>query len=189
VLPGGRDDHRRAVYAWRVASMALAALLFLAIGAGAYWSVRRSGPPPRAPIPAEQMPVTSSALAPSIPPASPAPRASLISIPLPLNLVEGAFSPTFASTGRELFFHAGRTNNGRLLVASLGDRGQPARVSTVIDEAGSNYHPRVSPDGQLIAFDSDRDGQRGVYVADRDGVEVQRVSGEGYAAVPSGRRT
>jgi TolB protein len=43
----------------------------------------------------------------------------------------------------------------------------------------------VSPDGRLVAFDSDRDGERGVYVARRDGSGAQRVSGSGYGAVAS----
>jgi Tol biopolymer transport system component len=43
----------------------------------------------------------------------------------------------------------------------------------------------VSPDGVWIAYDSDRDGERGVYVASRDGVSNARVSGDGFAAVPS----
>jgi Tol biopolymer transport system component len=37
----------------------------------------------------------------------------------------------------------------------------------------------------MIAFDSDRDGERGVYVASHDGTNVRRVSGAGYAAVPT----
>jgi Tol biopolymer transport system component len=36
-----------------------------------------------------------------------------------------------------------------------------------------------------MAFDSDRDGVRGVYVARPDGTHVERVSGAGYAAVPT----
>jgi Tol biopolymer transport system component len=36
-----------------------------------------------------------------------------------------------------------------------------------------------------VAFDSDRDGLRGVYVAEADGSHVRRVSGPGYAAVPT----
>ena len=43
----------------------------------------------------------------------------------------------------------------------------------------------MSPDGERIAFDSDRDGIRGVYVADANGGRVRRVSGEGFGAVPS----
>ena len=36
-----------------------------------------------------------------------------------------------------------------------------------------------------LAFDSDREGERGVYVADRNGENAQRVSGSGYGAVPT----
>jgi Tol biopolymer transport system component len=55
----------------------------------------------------------------------------------------------------------------------------------VLQDAAHNYHPRVSPDERLLAFDSDRDGERGVYVADRDGTHVHRISGPGFAALPS----
>jgi dipeptidyl aminopeptidase/acylaminoacyl peptidase len=42
-----------------------------------------------------------------------------------------------------------------------------------------------TPDGQSIAFDSDRDGERGVYLADTNGRGFRRISGAGFAAVPS----
>jgi Tol biopolymer transport system component len=58
-------------------------------------------------------------------------------------------------------------------------------VLRVVDERSKNDHVRVSPDGRSIAFDSDRDGQRGVYVAARDGSDLRRVSGSGYAAMPA----
>jgi WD40-like Beta Propeller Repeat len=104
--------------------------------------------------------------------------------PLRLDVREGAFSPTFASTG-ELFFHSGRSSAGRLLVANLDGSGEVSRVSALRDDGARDYHPRVSPDGRWIAFDSDRDGERGVYIARRDGANLQRVSGDGYAAVAS----
>src|SRR5436305_9396093 len=59
------------------------------------------------------------------------------------------------------------------------------RVMSIVDDGARNYHVQPSPDGRFIAFDSDRDGQRGVYVANRDGRNVRRVSGSGYAAVPT----
>ena len=63
-----------------------------------------------------------------------------------------------------------------------GDVLQITRSSTTRRTTGTCV---PSPDGKQIAFDSDRDGTRGVYVADADGQRVRRVSGEGYAAVPS----
>jgi Tol biopolymer transport system component len=112
---------------------------------------------------------------------------SAAAAPRPLNLpvTDGAFSPSFAATGAAVFFHAGRQQGGRLLEADLDDHGAPFQVVTVLQDRANNYHPRVSPDARHIAFDSDRDGERGVYVADRDGTNVHRVSGPGFAALPS----
>ena len=178
-----------------VVALAAVAGLFIAIGTASYWLIRddaddindtRTGdvvvpveatPATVAPVPTRgRVIVATPAIVKAGPPE-----------PLELAVTDGAFSPTFATTGRELFFHAGRANAGRLLVANLDDSGHVMRVSAVNgghDEA-RNYHPRVSPDGRWIAFDSDRDGDRGVYVASRDGEQLQRVSGPGYAAVPS----
>ena len=176
------------------ASTALAALalafLFIAIGWASYWFLRERGPGDLAsrisegPAPIAAPP--ASRPEPALPPApasQPAPESR--PQPLRLDVAGGAFSPAFATGGRELFFHAGRADTGRLLVADLDEGGQVARVSAVLDERARNYHPRVSPDRRLVAFDSDRDGERGVYIAERDGSNPQRVSGSGYAAVPS----
>jgi Tol biopolymer transport system component len=46
-------------------------------------------------------------------------------------------------------------------------------------------HVQLSPEGSSVAFDSNRHGVRGVYVARADGTDVRRVSGKGYAAVPT----
>ena len=59
---------------------------------------------------------------------------------------------------------------------------------TIVDDGSHNYHAQPSPDGRFVAFDSDRDGERGIYVANRDGSQVRRVSGAGYAAVPTWSR-
>ena len=59
---------------------------------------------------------------------------------------------------------------------------------TIADDGSHNYHAQPSPDGRFVAFDSDRDGERGIYVANRDGSQVRRVSGAGYAAVPTWSR-
>jgi len=93
------------------------------------------------------------------------------------------FSPAFGRAGGLVFFHTGRTGDrASALMVGRVDGGQ---VETVLNDGARNYHVQPSPDGRSIAFDSDRDGERGVYVATRDGAEVRRVSGTGYAAVPS----
>ena len=107
-------------------------------------------------------------------------------VPAPLDLptTDGAFSPSFAATGSALFFHAGRERDGRLLAADLNTQG-PLEIVTMLADGAKNYHPRLSPDERLIAFDSDRDGERAVYIAGRDGRDVRRVSDVGFAAIPT----
>jgi Tol biopolymer transport system component len=95
-----------------------------------------------------------------------------------------AFSPAFGPRGRTLYFRAGRAA-APLMRAFVNDRGEIVRVTTVIDDGAANRHATLAPDGTMMAFDSDRDGMRGVYVADADGGRVRRISGGGYAAMPS----
>jgi hypothetical protein len=102
-----------------------------------------------------------------------------------------AFSPAFASDGTAIFFHTGRARDARsaIEVASAGSQtGAELGIMTIVDDGAHNFHAQPSPDGRFVAFDSDRDGERGVYVANRDGSQVRRVSGAGYAAVPTWSR-
>lgn len=102
-----------------------------------------------------------------------------------------AFSPAFASDGTAIFFHSGRESDARsaIEVAAAGNQtGEDLSIMTIVDDGSRNYHVQPSPDGRLVAFDSDRDGERGVYVANRDGSQVRKVSGAGYAAVPTWSR-
>jgi Tol biopolymer transport system component len=96
-----------------------------------------------------------------------------------------AFSPSFSADGAALLFHTGRSVDSRsaLMSGQMTPVGSP--VAPILDDGARNYHVQPSPDGTRIAFDSDRDGERGVYIADRNGANPGRVSGRGYAAVPS----
>ena len=190
--PRVRGRMRRAA---TVLALLAIGLLFIAIGSASYWlfrfepetgSMHDAGaivtpvetPPPTVP----PIPIQVSGAE-----ARPLPAIVTTGAPQPLllDVADGAFSPTFAVTGSELLFHAGRASAGRLLMADLDGGGQVSRISAVMTDTARNYHPRMSPDGRWIAFDSDRDGERGVYVAARDGSKLQRVSGPGYGAVPS----
>jgi Tol biopolymer transport system component len=95
------------------------------------------------------------------------------------------FSPAFASTGTTLFFHSGRSADRRSALEAADLTGREPHVTTILDDGARNYHVQPSPNGDQLAFDSDRDGERGVYIANRDGTNVRRVSGGGYAAVPT----
>lgn len=102
-----------------------------------------------------------------------------------------AFSPAFASDGTAIFFHTGREHDARSAIEMASAGSQTAGdlgIMTIVDDGSHNYHAQPSPDGRFVAFDSDRDGERGIYVANRDGSQVHRVSGAGYAAVPTWSR-
>ena len=98
---------------------------------------------------------------------------------------EGAYSPTFSSVGSAMFYHAKADGGSALMRADTDSRGAVLRITRIVDDTAQNFHIRPSPDGSRIAFDSDRDGERAVYVADADGKHVRRVTGDGFAAVPS----
>lgn len=98
---------------------------------------------------------------------------------------ETAYSPAFASVGSAMFYHAEGDGRSALMRADTDSHGAVLRVTRIVDDSARNFHARPSPDGARIAFDSDREGERAVYVADADGTDVRRVTGNGFAAVPS----
>jgi hypothetical protein len=93
-----------------------------------------------------------------------------------------ALPEAFASSGSAVF-HVTRSVTSKHTEAN--DRSAVLRVISIVDDRFHNFHARPSPDGRQVAFDSDRDGLRGVYVADRNGEHVRRVSGDGFAALPT----
>jgi Tol biopolymer transport system component len=100
---------------------------------------------------------------------------------------ETAWSPSFATVGSAMFYHAqnGRDGDSAVVRADTDSSGTILRITRIVDDTAQNFHARPSPDGSQVAFDSNRDGERGVYVANADGSNVRRVSGDGFAAVPS----
>lgn len=144
----------------------------------------------------EQVPVPDRILGPQVEPAAAPDHAKRAQTRRPIDRQEVAvqparisgspvYSPAFDSAGSAMFYHAASNGRSALMRAETDSRGAVLRITSVIDDTARNFHARPSPDGRQIAFDSDRDGERGVYVADVDGRHVRRVTGEGFAAVPS----
>lgn len=96
-----------------------------------------------------------------------------------------SYSPGFSNTGTAMFFHEEHRDGAALVRADTSAGGEILKITRIVDDSARNFHVRPSPDGASIAFDSDREGTRGVFVADADGRNVRRVSGDGFAAVPS----
>ena len=93
--------------------------------------------------------------------------------------------PAFTNEGSAVFFTEGDGAHSSLVSEGGATRGTMLKITRVLDDNSRNFHAKASPDGTHIAFDSDREGTRGVYIADENGRNVRRVSGEGFAAVPS----
>ena len=106
---------------------------------------------------------------------------------VPLDWTAGnMFSPSFSPDGTSVFFHTGGPGAARsALMKRIDGTGSAPEVITIVDDGARNYHAQPSPDGTQVAFDSDRDGGRAVYIADADGTNIRRMTGPGYAAVPT----
>lgn len=115
--------------------------------------------------------------------ATPAPN---VTMPASPRIIQAAaFSPTFARAGTAVYFHQQRDGASTLHRADTDARGAVVKVTSVVSDRARNFHARPSPDGSQIAFDSDRQGIRAVFVANADGSGVRRISGSGFAAVPT----
>ena len=164
------DDLRRPhSYGWRAAAAAAAVVASFVVGWLASDQVHRD----------EAVPVASTMvelpiLAPSTPP-----HRTRVAAPTEM------YSPAFSSDGRTIFFHTGGARSARSALMKRSGVDDTAAAVPVVDDGARNYHAQPSPDGRRLAFDSDREGVRAVYIADVDGSHVRRVSGAGYAAVPT----
>ena len=188
-----------------VASLAIPALLVIGVlpAARDYAALRRHGVSPPAPaeaparqaatadVPAASIPSTN-APAPSHRPVHPPRPVQTAALESEYGIVEPAgisetptYSPTFATVGSAIFYHDESGDRSALMRADTDPDGSILRITSIVDDRSHNFHARPSPDGQRIAFDSDRDGERGVYIADADGRNVRRLTGDGFAAIPS----
>jgi Helix-turn-helix domain/WD40-like Beta Propeller Repeat len=181
------------------AAVSITALLAVALlpAVWEYWPDRATpAMKPAVEAPAPSAPTQGAPMPSAATPSAPTPGATTPGGPMPSAPTPGASTPTtssaaahhrvieppgFTEVGAAMF---DAEPQGGLVPASHADD-MMLRITRVADDGARNYHERVSPDGSRIAFDSDRDGPRGVYVADIDGRNVRRVSGDGFAALPS----
>lgn len=96
----------------------------------------------------------------------------------PARLVPGSADPgskpVWAPDGRTVAFASDRDGaNLEIFVADTAGAGAPTKL---IAGPGLDGEPAWSPDGSRIAFASDRDGSPQIYVANRDGSNVTKVT-------------
>jgi Helix-turn-helix domain/WD40-like Beta Propeller Repeat len=139
---------------------------------------QRTGPP------SEEVSKEAAEPAPAAPAPDPEKNAIRPSEPDGMAEEPKANSPGFASVGGAMFYQDETAADG-VVRAGGAPLATTLRIVRVVDENYRNFHARPSPDGTRIAFDSDREEQRAVYVAGVDGNNVRRVSGDGFAAFPS----
>jgi hypothetical protein len=168
-------------WAWMLGTAAL--LTMSAIG-GWQWADSRLQPAPAAVAASAPAPAAAIATADPAPAPTPAVAPALLRTRSARVIRESAYSPAFGP-GAALYFHEQRDGSSVLKVAHTGGGGEITTVASIVDDRALNFHARPSPDGTRVAFDSDRDGTRAVFVAAADGSDVTRISGSGYAAVPS----
>jgi hypothetical protein len=162
---------------------AVLALLAVSAFSGWHWAGSRVARVAAPPAPVAETRVATEPTPVTPPPASPA-EPSADPVMTPRVIRASAYSPAYGP-GSALYFHEQRGRASVLKVAQTRGSGEITNVSSIVDDRALNFHPRPSLDGSRIAFDSDRDGIRAVYVAAADGSDVRRISGSGYAAVPS----
>jgi hypothetical protein len=189
-----------------LAALAVPALLAIGFVPGAWDEVQRRLPQRLAPLPEAPPPAVARDVVETPAPAAaadpvpavasnPEPRpttathepATAPPAPTAARVDAADYSDAFASAGGASFQDpAEGSATGQVVpTASSSGSGAVLRITRIVNDTSHNFHVRLSPDGSRIAFDSDRDGLRGVYLADADGTNVRRVSGEGFAAVPS----
>jgi len=58
-------------------------------------------------------------------------------------------------------------------------------IVQLTSNAGNNEHPTWSPDGNLIAFSSNRSGSYQIYIMRMDGSNVTRITNSGENTAPT----
>ncbi len=95
-------------------------------------------------------------------------------------------TPVWAPDGRAIAYTSYRRNNTPDIFVSYIYEGRPPETPAHGTERIHNFLPAYSPDGTRIAFMSNRDGNPEIYVMNRDGSNLRRITNHpGIDATPT----
>jgi len=83
-------------------------------------------------------------------------------------------TPAISRDGRRIAFAASRIDREETWQKSLSDAG--AAASPVLSSTRADLNPQYSPDGRYIAFHSTRTGASDIWIADKDGSNLRRLT-------------
>lgn len=135
------------------------------------WRVDATGTQTLSPVPIGDATLTLTGLSVNCDPAGPSLRTVTVA---PAETVTVAFSVVCASAAGQIAYVVGVPPDIRHIYL-VNVSGAGARRLTA-DQASSDEDPAWSPDGNRIAFTSDRSGNPEIYVADADGSNVLRLT-------------
>ncbi|MEP7362946.1 MAG: LpqB family beta-propeller domain-containing protein [Acidobacteriota bacterium] len=105
------------------------------------------------------------------------------SAPVKLTVGDQGFDPVISRQGNRLAFGQqipGDTNIWRIHLTDPASPASPIIASTRLD-----HSPRYSPDGEKIAFNSERSGRTEIWICDADGGNPVQLTNEGNSGSPS----
>ena len=94
--------------------------------------------------------------------------------------------PTLSPDGKWMVYDGNQTGNADIYLQSVGGQNP---INLTRDSPDDDTQPAFSPDGETIAFRSERDGG-GIFVMGRTGESVRRITDSGYTPAwsPEGTR-
>jgi len=98
--------------------------------------------------------------------------------PRKLSYPANALEPAIAGKPPRLAY-PWQTTNSNLWRLDARTGGRKLLIASASSVGGQNLHPQYSPDGQKIAFDSERSGSREVWTCDADGSNCQQLTAFG----------
>jgi Tol biopolymer transport system component len=92
---------------------------------------------------------------------------------------DAPLNPAISRDGHRLVYAHG-FGNFNIWRVSLQSK-QPGQAVSLIASTRSEFHPRYSPDGKRIAFESDRSGSKEIWVSNEDGSNAIQMTSFGNA--------